>query len=242
MPEVKRPPEANSENMRRLMVDLILRDALVFAFSAAVMFLSAGRLNWPEAVIFWIIYLFISLASGLYLIKIDSSLMQERRDAIRQKNVKTWDRWILAANMVLTLALFVLIGFDAGRYQWSRVPLPVRIIGGSLMLLSFALTLWASRTNTFMSSQVRIQSERGHQVISNGPYAIVRHPMYAAMGMLDIGMPLLLDSWFGLMVSFLMIAVVILRVILEERTLLSELPGYSEYCGQVRFRLIPGIW
>ncbi len=228
--------------MCKLMVDLILHDVFVFAFSAAVMFLSAGRLDWREAVFFWIAYFFISVASGLYLIKIDSSLMRERLDAVRQKNVKTWDRWILAVNMVLTLALFVLIGLDAGRYHWSLVPLPVRIIGGSFMLLSFALTLWASRTNTFMSSLVRIQSERSHQVISSGPYAIVRHPMYAAMGMLDIGMPLLLNSWFGLMVSFLMIAVVFLRIILEERTLFSELPGYSEYCGRVRFRLIPGIW
>jgi protein-S-isoprenylcysteine O-methyltransferase Ste14 len=156
--------------------------------------------------------------------------------------VQTWDRWILAANMLLTTGLFIMIGLDAGRFGWSRIPGLIRITGGVLILLSFALTLWASRTNTFMSSQVRIQSERGHQVISSGPYAVIRHPMYAGMCMLDLGMPLLLNSWYGLAVSFFMIMLVILRVALEEKTLNLELPGYSDYCSHVRFRLIPGIW
>ena len=242
MADQKRHPEPKAGQASRLITNLILRDVLVFAFSSAIMFLAAGRLDWPDAIVFWLIYFLISLASGLYLIKIDSSLMQERRDAIRKKNVKTWDRWILAANMLLTTGLFALIGLDAGRFGWSRVPLPVRILGGALMLLSFALTLWASRTNTFMSAQVRIQTERGHQVVSSGPYAIVRHPMYAAMCMLYIGMPPLLNSWYGLLVGLLMIAVVVLRVTLEEKTLRDELPGYIEYMGKVKYRLIPGVW
>lgn len=110
------------------------------------------------------------------------------------------------------------------------------------MLLSFSLTLWASRTNTFMSSQVRIQTERGHQVISSGPYAIIRQPIYATMCLLDVGMPLLLNSWFGLLASALMVAVVILRVTLEEKTFKMKLSGYSNYTKQVKFRLVPGIW
>jgi len=242
MAKQERHPETKTGAASRLIINLILHDILVFAFSAASMFLAAGRWDWPDAVIFWLAYFFISLASGLYLIKIDSSLMRERQEAIRQKNVKAWDRWILAANMFLTTALFALIGLDAGRFGWSQVTLPLRVFGGVLMLLSFVLTLWASRTNTFMSAQVRIQTERGHQVVSGGPYAIVRHPMYAAMCMLYIGMPPLLKSWYGLIITLLMIAVVVVRVTLEDKTLREELHGYAEYMVKVKYRLIPGVW
>jgi protein-S-isoprenylcysteine O-methyltransferase Ste14 len=242
MSEVERIPEASADQIRKLIINLILHDLLAFGFSAAVMFLAAGRLNMPVMLIFWLAYFLISLTSGIYMIRTDTPLMQERQDAIGQKNVKAWDRGILAAVSILTTALFALIGLDAGRFEWSQVPLSIRISGAVLMLLSFPLTLWASRANTFMSVQVRIQSERGHHVISNGPYAIVRHPMYAAMCMQHIGMPLMLNSWYALPVSLLLIAVLVLRVKLEENALSEELPGYADYLQKVKYRLFPGVW
>jgi protein-S-isoprenylcysteine O-methyltransferase Ste14 len=235
-------PEMNARQLRNLAVNTVVRNVLVFAISSSIMFLAAGRLDWPEAIIFWITYFLISLASSLYLLKIDSGLMKERQDAISQKNVKPWDRWILVINMFLTTGLFALIGLDAGRFGWTQVPILIRIAGGILNLLSFGLTLWASHTNTYMSSLMRIQSERGQHVISSGPYAFIRHPMYAGMCLLDLGMPLLLNSWFGLTVSGLMIATIFIRTSLEDKTLQAELQSYTDYATRVKYRLVPGIW
>ena len=242
MADQKRQNEISVRQLRNLIANTVIRNTLVFTISSGIMFLAAGRLDWPVVIIFWIVYYLINMASSLYLIKIDSSLMKERQDAISQKNVKPWDHWILAINMLLTTGLFALIGLDAGRFGWSQVPILVRIAGGILILASFVLTLWSYRANTFMSSLVRIQSERGHCVVKIGPYAIIRHPMYAGVCLLDVGMPMLLNSLYGLLVSLLIIAVVILRITLEEKTLRAELSGYNDYTIQVRFRLIPGIW
>ena len=159
--------------------------------------LPAG-LNWIDAILFWIGYFLISLVSGLYLIKIDSNLMKERQNAISRKNVQPWDRLDPGRQYAAHHRFVHHDRIGCGTIWMVAIPVIIRITGGVLMLLSFALTLWASRTNTFMSSQVRIQAERGHQVISSGPYAVIRHPMYAGMCMLDVGMPLLLNSWYGL--------------------------------------------
>ncbi|HUV15212.1 MAG TPA: isoprenylcysteine carboxylmethyltransferase family protein [Pelolinea sp.] len=234
--------KVKSGTLRNLYINTIIRNVIVYVFSSSIMFLAAGRLNWLDAIIFWIIYYLIGQIVGLYLIRMNSELMKERQDAIFKENVKSWDRWILTVNMILTTALFALIGIDAGRFGWSHVPLALRAAGGVMMLLSFGLTLWASHENTFMSSQVRIQTERGHRVVSSGPYAIIRHPMYAGSCLLNIGMPLLLNSYYGLLVNMLMIAIVVIRTWLEDDTLEKELDGYGEYAGRIRYRLFPGIW
>jgi len=107
---------------------------------------------------------------------------------------------------------------------------------------AFSLPVLASRANAFLASTVRIQEERGHAVVSTGPYAFIRHPMYAGMILYDVCVPLLLGSWVGLAVSAVMILMVLVRTTLEDRTLQAELPGYREYAKGVRFRLLPGVW
>jgi protein-S-isoprenylcysteine O-methyltransferase Ste14 len=206
----------------------------------AVLFLSAGRLDWLDAWVFLIVYFLVAVAAQNWLMMIDPDLVEERWRW--GPNTMAWDKWIISANGLLLFALLVVIGLDAGRFGWSHVPWPVRAAALLGFVPTFGLPLLASRANTYLASTVRIQDDRGHVVVSTGPYAFIRHPMYAGMILYDLCVPLLLGSWVGLAVSVLMIFMVVLRTSLEDRTLQSELPGYREYASRVRFRLLPGVW
>jgi protein-S-isoprenylcysteine O-methyltransferase Ste14 len=204
------------------------------------LFVPAGRLDWWIAWIYWLAHFFISLLTALWLLHVNPELSQERFQP--GKNVKQWDQVILVLNLLLTLGLYVIIGLDAGRFGWSEVPLAIRLLALLGFIPAFGLPLAASQANAFLSSRVRIQEDRGHQVADQGPYRFVRHPMYLGMLFFDLCLPLLLGSWWGLVVGGIMNFLVFVRTALEDRTLHVELPGYAEYASRVRYRLIPGLW
>jgi protein-S-isoprenylcysteine O-methyltransferase Ste14 len=199
----------------------------------------AGRLDWGEAWVFLGIYLGGILANGLWTLRHNPELLNERGRI--GKNAKSWDKVIGVIYTVLLLAIMVLAGLDA-RFAWSLVPLWVKILGGIAFLLSLAITFWAMSANTFLSSFVRIQAERGHTTVTGGPYRFVRHPMYVGTLFMSWGMPLLLGSWWALVPGVLTMALFVVRTALEDRTLQAELVGYKDYAAQVRYRLVPGIW
>jgi protein-S-isoprenylcysteine O-methyltransferase Ste14 len=216
------------------------QSAILLLILGTDLFLAAGRLDWPEAWAFLAVYLVVAEAAALWMLYRDPALSEER--SRRHQDAKPFDRIIIPLNLVLTLAQWAAIGLDAGRFGWSTVPVWLRILGGLAFIPSFGLTLWASRVNTVMSSQVRIQRERGHRAVVAGPYRLVRHPMYLGMILLDIGLPLLLGSFWALTVSGAMIVLVVVRTALEDRALQAELPGYSEFVAQTPYRLFPGVW
>lgn len=224
----------------RLLVARLVQVAAYFFLMGAVLFLAAGRLDWPEAWAYLVAHFALAAAAQAWLIRQDPELVEER--GRWGANTKAWDRWIVSANLVLTLVLLVVIGLDAGRFECSTVPWPVRVAALLGFLPGFGLPILASRANTYLASTVRIQDERGQTVVSRGPYATIRHPMVAGMILFDLCLPVLLGSWWGLAVSAVMITLVVVRTALEDRTLHSELPGYTDYARGVRFRLIPGIW
>ena len=224
----------------RLVVARLLQTIVMFLVIGSILFVSAGRLDWWEAWAFLIVYCLVALVTAMWMLRTNPELAQER-DRPGQ-NVKSWDNLLVGINLLLTLALFVVTGLDAGRQGWSRVPLAVRAVGLVGFIPAFGLPLWASKVNTYLSSRVRIQQEREHEVVVGGPYRYVRHPMYVGMMFYNVSLPLLLGSWWGLVVGAMMIGVVIVRTILEDRTLQMELSGYREYSQQVRYRLLPGIW
>ncbi len=232
----------SKSNLVRLGAVHIVEVLAIFILLGGVLFLAAGRLDWWDAWILMAIYFLIAQGAGLWMLRYDPQLLKERDQAVMRTNVKGWDRLMVALNLLLTLALYAMLGLDAGRFHWSTVPLLVRCLGGLAALLSFAMSLWASSVNTYMSAMVRIQQERGHQAITIGPYRYIRHPMYLGMCLLDIGIPLIFNSWLGLVVSGLMIAAVVIRTALEDATLKRELPGYADYARLVRYRLLPGVW
>jgi protein-S-isoprenylcysteine O-methyltransferase Ste14 len=118
----------------------------------------------------------------------------------------------------------------------------LNVLGGALVVAGFLATVLVFRENSFAAPVIRVQAEREQRVIDTGPYAVVRHPMYAAAVLYLAGMPLLLGSWYGLLVVPLMFAGIAPRAVLEERLLKRELPGYADYMKRVRHRLIPGVW
>ncbi len=199
----------------------------------------AGRLYWPEAWIFLVLYLAGILANGLWSLRRNPEVINERGRI--GTNAKSWDKVIGVFYTVFLFGTFILAGLDA-RNAWSAAPLWVEWLGGVLFALSLALTFWVMTANTFLSTFVRIQDERGHTAVTGGPYRFVRHPMYAGILLLSLGMPLLLGSWWALIPGVLNIALFFVRTSLEDRTLQAELPGYKEYVEEVHFRLIPGIW
>jgi protein-S-isoprenylcysteine O-methyltransferase Ste14 len=134
------------------------------------------------------------------------------------------------------------MGLDAQRWHTSHVPLLLNILGGALVIAGFFGTLVVFRQNSFAAPVVRVQAEREQRVIDTGPYALVRHPMYTAAIPYLAGVPLLLGSWYGLLVVAAMIAGVALRAVSEENLLERKLPGYADYMKRVRYRLIPGLW
>jgi protein-S-isoprenylcysteine O-methyltransferase Ste14 len=221
---------------------LIIQTAIWVAFLAALLFLSAGRLDWLAA---WIVLAEMSLgglALGLWLARHDPGLLAERLAPAFQREQKGWDKLFVIGLILCWCAWFVIMGLDAGRAPAPQMPLGAQVAGALAMLLSFYIVHLTFRANSFAAPVVKIQKERGQKVITTGPYAHVRHPMYAGAILTLLGIPLLLGSWYGLALVPVLVAGLAARVVMEERTLRAELEGYADYAARVRYRLIPLIW
>jgi protein-S-isoprenylcysteine O-methyltransferase Ste14 len=139
--------------------------------------------------------------------------------------------------------MMVLSILDAGRFHWQpQLPLSIILLGIFLFILGQFFFLWAKRTNMFFSSVVRIQTDRGQTVCKEGLYRFVRHPGYVGGILFGLASPLVLGSFWGLIPAILAAFCLIIRTLLEDKLLRKELPGYTEYTKEVRYRLIPGIW
>jgi protein-S-isoprenylcysteine O-methyltransferase Ste14 len=148
----------------------------------------------------------------------------------------------MACLFLSLLAVFPVAALDDGRFHWSCVPTWLVGVGYVLFSAGFILSAWAEAVNKFAEPGVRIQTDRGHNVVDTGPYAIVRHPMYLSAFSLFFGTALALGSFWALIPAAVVALVLVVRTALEDRTLQDELTGYREYAGRVRYKLIPGIW
>jgi protein-S-isoprenylcysteine O-methyltransferase Ste14 len=157
------------------------------------------------------------------------------------RGTKPLDKVFMSLLAVSLFAVFVVAALDA-RHAWSSVSNEMLIFGYVLFTLGYTMSIWVFAVNKFAEPSVRIQSDRGHQVISTGPYAFIRHPLYTASIILFAGMALAMGSYWALVPVAIGVAVLIVRTSFEDRILQNELPGYREYTSQVRFRLIPGLW
>jgi protein-S-isoprenylcysteine O-methyltransferase Ste14 len=220
----------------------LLRSVVWIVALAAILFGTAGTLRWPGA---WLLLAEtggLGLTMGLYLARHDPALLAERQSVVFQRGQKLWDKVFVAAFIALSLGWLVFMALDAVRFRYSSVPVSVQGVGALLIALGMLVVHLTFRENTYAAPVVKIQAERGHRVISSGPYALVRHPMYAGMLLIFAGMPLLLGSWYGLAGTAIMAAMLAMRAVLEERMLADELPGYRDYAARVRYRLAPGVW
>jgi protein-S-isoprenylcysteine O-methyltransferase Ste14 len=211
----------------------------------ALLFVLAGDARWTEGWLFtcWLIGLYTIITAWMYF-KDPALLAERRRGSSRDaSSVERTDRRLVLLLFVGFAAWIVLMPLDAKRFGWTPVfPLPLKMSGGGLLLLSSFFLFRSFFDNTFLSGLARVQSARKQQVVSNGVYAVVRHPMYLGIVLMFAGAPLLLGSTFGLLIAGAMTALFAFRIVREERLLADELDGYREYRQRVRYRLLPLIW
>src|SRR5262245_25264708 len=207
----------------------------------ALLFFSAGTLDWPNAWIFMAEFVIGGLAVTLWLVWRDPGLLKERMGGPFQKDQLFWDKVFMGFIIVVWLAWLVLMAVDAKRWNLSHMPEGLNYAGAVLIPIGFFIVWLTFRENSFAAPVIKIQKERGQRVISTGPYRIVRHPMYAGGPLYMIGMPLLLGSWLGLLVLPLIVGALSVRIFIEEATLRNGLPGYADYDAPVRLLLISGV-
>jgi protein-S-isoprenylcysteine O-methyltransferase Ste14 len=206
----------------------------------AILLSSAGRLDYWPAWIYAATGVLMNALTRLILRK-DPELAKER--AKPGPGAKDWDRRLLGLGFLLTLAMLVIAGLDAGRYHWDpRLTWPWSVAGLLLSLGGMSLFLLALKENRFFSAVVRIQSDRGHTVCTSGPYRIVRHPGNVGMIIGTLGLPLLFMSAWGAVPALISVALMIARTRLEDSALENELAGYRDYQRATRYRLVPGLW
>ena len=220
---------------------LIGQTIALFVLFALALFLPAATIVWLGGWIFLVLFFGFYIGVNAWLFKHNPGLLQERMSFARSDQ-KGWDKVLFPVLLVLPLAWLVFISFDAVRFHWSPVPVWLQVIGAMILLGSFALFFLAFRENSYLSTVVRVQKDRGHAVVSTGPYYYVRHPMYAGFIPFMVGTPLLLGSLYGVLLGLAFMFVIARRAVLEERTLRDELHGYTDYMRQVKYRLIPFIW
>lgn len=221
---------------------LVIRTAVWSVFSAALLFVPAGTINWPEGWIYLLLVCGLGLISGVITAKRDPELVKERMGSPVQKDQKGWDKILLSIFFILFLAMYVVAGLDAVRFQTSDMPLWLKVLGALGVVLGLYVFHIVMETNTFAAPVVKIQTERKHRVISTGPYAYVRHPMYGGAIALILGTGLLLGSWWAVAIGVALILLLAYRSVLEEETLKRELDGYEAYAARVPHRMIPGVW
>jgi protein-S-isoprenylcysteine O-methyltransferase Ste14 len=234
--------EMTSET-RHSIIKWIIQAILGWIGYGGVIILASGRLDWVWGWAIWAVVGAFLVAHPLILVPINPELLAEREKGTQDKAVKTWDKWIAAlAGGVFPIASWIVAGLDI-RFQWTGpLPLGYHLVGLLVMVLGYALFLWAMACNAFFSEGVRIQTERGHSVTSSGPYRYVRHPGYVGAILSQVSTPFLLGSPWALIPSVASGVLYMVRTYFEDKTLREELPGYQEYAQQTRYRLLPGVW
>ena len=222
------------------MARMLVQTLVWFIVLGLLLFVPAGRLDWWQAWTFFAVMASTNLPIGVWLARHDPALLKERMVTVGIAEVRPWDRVYMTVLLVGMHGWFAFMGWEA------RAPSPwpawVNLLGGAGIVLCMFIAWRTFRVNSFAAATVKVQGERGQTVISTGPYAIVRHPLYAGAAFWMFGMPLLIGTPWDLLGSVIVMGVVAVRALGEERMLAAELPGYTDYMKRVRWRLLPGVW
>jgi protein-S-isoprenylcysteine O-methyltransferase Ste14 len=215
---------------------VLLRFGLGIVGLSLLLFLPAGTLGYWQAWL-WLVTLITPMVFVLsYLLRNDPDLLERR---MRIRETQQTQRRVVQFGWIWLLLAFTVPGLDQ-RFGWSHVPATIVIAADVLMFLSYCLFIWVLRENSYASRVIEV--EKGQKVISSGPYALIRHPLYASAVGIYLFAPLVLASYWAVIPGALIIPILIVRILNEEKVLTKELPGYEEYMRKVRHRLVPGIW
>ena len=229
--------EARNAAIKQTMLSTVMLTIMM-----AVFYVSAGRTDIPQSWFLFSVVFVYFVASNLALYRYNPGLLIQRLK-IRRKGSKTWDEVLMrVSNLTALLLVPAVAGLDVGRYLWSSLELPYAVVGVVSLVVASVLINWAMIENPYFEPTVRIQDDRGHHVVTTGPYAIVRHPGYLSGILWLASIPLILGSLYAFAPVALYTMLMSLRTYLKDRTLQEELPGYAEYVERVKYRLFPGIW
>jgi protein-S-isoprenylcysteine O-methyltransferase Ste14 len=231
----------SNKRLRKSLNKFILMSCLTPVIQAVILFVSAGRMDMPRAWVYLGTILIYFPLTTIILYILNPELVKHRAE--RKKGTKPWDKVLLPAYIIMQFLIqTVVIGLDVGRFQWSTLGIPFAVLGFVLFILSAIIVDWAMAANPHFEATVRIQKERGHRVVTTGPYRFVRHPGYVGTMFWAVGTPLIIGSVYGLIPGGICIVLLIIRTSLEDKTLQKELDGYTAYAKRVKYRLFPGIW
>ncbi len=222
--------------LAQLMRLVVTRVVMFFVFLGLFLFLPAGTWKFWQAWMWLAMMITLMLVTLRYLLKNDPALLERR---MRMRERVGAQQKIIGVSFIFLLASFIVPGLDQ-RYGWSQMPAWVAILADTIVAIGYLMVLWVFKTNTYTSRIVEV--ETGQKVISNGPYAIVRHPMYVGAFLVYAASPLALGSYWAVLPGLMILPVLIFRILDEEKLLLRDLPGYREYTQKVTYRLLPGIW
>jgi protein-S-isoprenylcysteine O-methyltransferase Ste14 len=225
--------------MHALTIKALRALVLLVMVMAALLFIAAGTLDYWQAWTFLAVYFALSVAITLYLVKKDPALLQRRMSGGPFAEKETAQKIIMSFASLGFIGLLVVPALDR-RFGWSQMPSSVALAGDGLMALGWLAIFFVFRENSFTSATIELAPDQ--RVISTGPYALVRHPMYAGALVMLLGIPIALGSWWGALVIVAIMPALIWRLIDEERFLARNLPGYVAYQQRVRYRLIPRVW
>jgi len=225
-----------------LVLNLIVQTIVWFGLMGAIIFACAGTTNYAGGWLYLGVMIALSIVFGTIMIRVDPGLLRERLKPPVQRDQPLADKLILIPILLLIFGGMGFMAADAARWHWSAVPPSVKWAGCGLLLASLLFIYWIMRTNSFAAPVVKIQKDRGQAVITTGPYAVVRHPMYFGALFYAAGTSLVLGSWWGLVTVPLLAVLFGIRIGVEEQALRTGLDGYDDYARSVRWRLIPLIW
>lgn len=226
----------NTSNNRQLLIKVLIRFVLAIILIGLNFFLPAGSIKFWEAWVYMGILFTPMIFVLIYLLKKDPELL-ERRMKIKEKEEP--QKVFVKLSILVFFIAFIIPGFDY-RFEWSEVPFIVIIIADLFIFIGYLLFFLVLKENTYASRIIEV--EKGQKVISTGPYAIIRHPMYVAALTMYILSPLALGSYWAVLAILPLPVLVIFRIKNEEKILIDKLPGYREYTQKVKYRLIPYIW
>jgi protein-S-isoprenylcysteine O-methyltransferase Ste14 len=212
---------------------------LLFLVMAALLFIPAETLDYWQAWTFLAVYFAASLAITLYLMKKDPQLLARRMSGGPTAEKQTTQKIIMSFTSLGFIGLLVVPALDH-RLAWSHMPTYAALAGDVLVALGWIAIFLVFKENTFTSATIELAPDQ--KVRSTGPYALVRHPMYAGALVMLLGIPIALGSWWGVLVIAVIMPALIWRLFDEEKFLTRNLPGYREYQNKVRYRLIPHVW
>ncbi len=221
-------------------IKLLIKGLITNIIFTAILFICAGRMDYYQGWIFLSVNI-LTTFMNVFSIRKNSDLANERSKL--GEGVKAWDKLLLGLSAVIYLIVIVIAGLDSGRFLWTAESnWIISFSGVVIILIGQIIFLTARNQNNFFSSVVRIQKERGHMVCDKGLYKIIRHPGYLGMALSLLAIPLITTSFWSIIPTLIAISLLVIRTLLEDKTLREELEGYVEYSKKTRYKLIPLIW